>query len=353
MRRYRTKLLLIFLCLMGARCVNAQGALLLEEPYGLFGAFNPTGHNAVYLQRVCAETPTHLRRCRPGELGAVIARYSGMEGYDWVAVPLAPYFYAVEDLSAVPAHVDRATVARMRDRYEESELKRYWPHPPGGNIFSDGWPDLVGVAYERRTYGFRFDTTEEQDDALIAQLNAGPNRSHFNLFYENCADFARTVLNHYFPGKFKRNLFPDAFMTTPKQLAWKLERYARQHPGTQFSVFEIPQVPGYRRMSRSNKTVAESLVTNLYAVPIALLNPYIAGGIVVDYLVQGRFHAIPKNPEVLAPRDLSMLTATGVTAQNPASADIQAPVAAVNGSAETPTLVREPLGLKEMKATHE
>jgi len=80
MRRYRTKLLLIFLCLMGARCVNAQGALLLEEPYGLFGAFNPTGHNAVYLQRVCAETPTHLRRCRPGELGAVIARYSGMEG---------------------------------------------------------------------------------------------------------------------------------------------------------------------------------------------------------------------------------------------------------------------------------
>ncbi len=339
---------------MGARCLHAQGALLLEEPYGFFGAFNPTGHNAVYLQRVCAETPTHLRRCGPGELGVVIARYSGMEGYDWVAVPLAPYFYAVEDLSVVPARVDRATVTRMRDRYEESELKRYWPHPPGGSIFSDGWPDLVGVAYERRTYVFRFETTEEQDDALIAQLNAGPNHSHFNLFYENCADFARTVLNHYFPGKFRRNLFPDAFMTTPKQLAWKLEKYARQHPGTQFSVFEIPQVPGYRRMSRSNKTVAESLVTNLYAVPIALLNPYIAGGIVVDYLVQGRFHAIPKNPEVLAPLDLSTtLTATGVTAQNPASADIQAPDAAVNGSADTRTLVPDTLGLKEMKATHE
>jgi hypothetical protein len=333
--------------------MHAQAALLLEEPYGFFGAFNPTGHNAIYLQRVCAETPTHLRRCEPGEMGVVIARYSGMEGYDWVAVPLVPYLYATEDLASVPAHVDRAMVIKMRDHYKESELQQFWPHPPGGSIFSDGWPDLIGVAYERRTYVFRFETTEAQDDALIAKLNGGPNRSHFNLLYQNCADFARTVLGNYFPGKFRRNLFPDAMMTTPKQLAWKLQRYARQHPGTQFSVFEIPQVPGYRRMSRSNKTVAESLVTNLYAVPIALLNPYIAGGIVVDYLVQGRLHAIPKNPAVLEPRDLSTLTTSGVTAQNPASADIQAPVAVVNDSADTRTPASVALGLKEMKASHE
>ena len=56
-----------------ARCA-AQAALLMEEPYGFFGTLNPTGHNAIYLERVCTVTPVKLRRCRPGELGSVIAR---------------------------------------------------------------------------------------------------------------------------------------------------------------------------------------------------------------------------------------------------------------------------------------
>ncbi len=32
----------------------AQAALLMEEPFGLFGTINPTGHNAIYLEDVCA-----------------------------------------------------------------------------------------------------------------------------------------------------------------------------------------------------------------------------------------------------------------------------------------------------------
>src|SRR5690348_11487006 len=63
---------------------QAQAALLLEQPYGVYGLLNPTGHNAVYFQRVCAETPVKLRRCRPGEMGSVISRYEGIDGYDWV-----------------------------------------------------------------------------------------------------------------------------------------------------------------------------------------------------------------------------------------------------------------------------
>jgi hypothetical protein len=81
--------------------IHAQAALLMEEPYGFFGALNPTGHNAIYFERVCAETPIRLRRC----------------------------------------------------------------------------------------------------------------------------------------------IFPDAGMTTPKQIAWKLERYARKHPESELTVFEIPRCP--------------------------------------------------------------------------------------------------------------
>ena len=61
---------------------HAQAALLMEEPYGFFGALNPTGHTAVYFERICAETPTRLRRCQPGQLGAVLSRYQGIAGYD-------------------------------------------------------------------------------------------------------------------------------------------------------------------------------------------------------------------------------------------------------------------------------
>jgi hypothetical protein len=216
-----------------------------------------------------------------------------------------------------------------------------------------GWTQLIGAAYERRIYAFRFQTTPAQDDALIARMNTGPNRSHFDLLFNNCADFARSILDDYFPHTFRRSIFPDAGMTTPKQIAYKLVRYAHKHPGTQLTVFEIPQVPGYRRRSRSNKSIDESLVTTAYAVPIVMVNPYIAGGLFVDYLVRGHYHLIPKDPEVVGPDNLMSLTAQPAAAQNSGSAGAQVPGAADLGSSlwERPATANS--GLQEIKAMHE
>src|ERR1700726_1266704 len=75
--------------------LGAQATLLLEEPYRDAGPFAGTGHTAVYLSRVCADSPTVLRRCQPGETGVVLSRYNGIAGRDWIAVPLIPYLYAV------------------------------------------------------------------------------------------------------------------------------------------------------------------------------------------------------------------------------------------------------------------
>jgi hypothetical protein len=332
---------------------HAQAALLMEEPYAFFGTVNPTGHNAIYFERICTETPVKLRRCQPGELGAVISRYHGIEGYDWIAIPLVPYFYAVEKPSEVPASVNRETVTRIRNRYREAHLLSLGEDLPPGNFTRAGWTQLVGMAYERRTYAFRFETTPQQDDALIARLNAGPNSSHFSLLFNNCADFARGILNFYFPRTFQRSIFPDAGMTTPKQIAYKLVRYTRKHPETQLTVFEIPQVPGYRRQSRSTKDIAESLTTTVYAVPIVLVNPYLAGGLFADYLARGRYHLIPRHPETLGPDNLLPLTAPARAAQNPDSAGMQAPSAAVSGSPETQAPEPANSGLREIKAIHE
>jgi hypothetical protein len=76
---------------------RTQAALLLEQPYGFFGALNPTGHAALYLARVCADTPLKLRWCRSDESGVVLSRYGNIDHYDWVAIPTIPYFYSVEN----------------------------------------------------------------------------------------------------------------------------------------------------------------------------------------------------------------------------------------------------------------
>ena len=331
---------------------HAQAALLLEEPYGFFGTVNPTGHTAVYFARVCAETPVKLRRCEPGETGTVVSRYQGIGNLDWVAIPLVPYLYSVDKAEAVPERVDKATVRRMRDRYHEEHLLSLGENVPAGNLLHGGWAELVGVAYERRIYAFRFNTTEEQDDAFIAKMNDAENQSHFQLLFSNCSDFARVVLNEYFPGTFKRSIFPDAGMTTPKQITYKLMRYAKKHPETELEVLEIPQVPGYRRRSKANKSISESLITTGYAIPIAVLNPYLAGGLFVDYLVRGRHRLIPKDPEMVRPEDLEALIGSVGQEENPDSAQAQAKRAAVNGSAESPLSSANP-GLKEMTSAHE
>ena len=328
---------------------RAQAALLMEEPYGFFGSINPTGHNAIYFQRICAETPTHLRRCREGELGAVVSRYQGIDGVDWVAMPLIPYLYSVENVSDVPERASKDAVYRLRDRYHEAHLLVLGERLPPGNLLRGGWSQLIGLSYERRIYALRFETSEAQDDALIAQMNQSENRTHFNLLFSNCSDFARAILNFYYPRTFKRSFFPDAGMTTPKQLAFKMERYAKLHPEMKFSILEIPQIPGYRRHSRSNKSIAESLSTTGYAIPIALMNPYLAGGLFVDYLVRGRHHLVPQHPQLLSPENLLALTAPGEAEQNPKSAGVQAPRAAAGTSAPAMAAAAANSGLTEIK----
>jgi hypothetical protein len=332
---------------------HAQAALLMEEPYGVFGSVNPTGHNAIYFQRICAETPVKLRRCNAGELGAVIARYQGIDGYDWVAIPLIPYLYSVEKPSDVPARVNREKVHQLRDRYHEAHLLSLGEDLSPGSFLHCGWAQLIGLSYERRMYAFRFETTEAQDDALITYMNAGKNRSHFYLLFNNCADFARLILNFYFPGSFQRSVVPDAFMASPKQIVYKLERYAVKHPEVKLAIYEIPQIPGYRHMSRKNKSIAESLSTTGYAAPIIMLNPYLAGGLFVDYLALGHHHLIPKNLPLVTPETLFLLTAPAVYAENPDSADVQAPSAANGGSPETPASRAANSGLTEIKVVHE
>lgn len=279
----------------------------MEQPYGVFGTLNPTGHAALFFARICADTPVHLRLCEPGEYGVVISRYKDLNGYDWIAIPLVPYLYSVENPADVPERADQETVNRLRNHYRETVLGTFGENLPAGGFFNGGWTELVGTAYDRRTYAFRFNTTLEQDESLIKLLNGRPNESHFNILYNNCADFDRFVLNHYFPHQFKRSIFPDAGITTPKHITYVLAKYGKHHPEAGMTVVQIPQIPGYRHESRAIHGVAETLVTNGYVIPVVVLNPYIAAGIVADYLIRGRYNLVPKDPQTADATHLAAL----------------------------------------------
>jgi hypothetical protein len=60
---------LIVLAMVFAARAGASAPLLLEEPYGTLGFFSPTGHVAVYLSGICADSPLALRPRAHGELG--------------------------------------------------------------------------------------------------------------------------------------------------------------------------------------------------------------------------------------------------------------------------------------------
>ena len=270
----------------------------MEEPYGDFGAFNPTGHAAVYLNHVCAVTPTQLRTCRPGELGVVLSRYHKIHHDDWIAMPLVPYLYAVDDAADVPKSVTKEDVKRLREAYWRAHLQDLAPAKKDGSLPGGEWTQLVGSSFDRKIHGFQADTTAEQDDRLIAYFNDRRNVGHFNLLFHNCADFSRAVLDLYFPNAIHRNFIADLGITTPKQVAKSLVKYSNKNPQLHMSAFTILQVPGTVARSHAVDGVAESVVrSKKYILPLVILQPEFAGALAAGYLSEGRL-SLPKNAPV-------------------------------------------------------
>jgi hypothetical protein len=280
--------------LASASLAGASATLLLEEPYGRMGFFTATGHAAVYLSGVCADTPLVLRHCAPGETGVVLSRYDGVGGYDWVAIPLIPYLYAVERPEDVPLFANAKMAAFLRDRYRRKYLEDVVPDVKNGETPGGNWYQLVGSSYDRTIYGFDIETTPKQDDALIRKLNRSPNRSHFHLVSNNCADFAKGVLNFYYPKSLHRSLVADVGITTPKQIAKMLTRYSARHPELQFSRVIISQVPGSMPRSSDVHGVVESFFkAKKYIVPSVVVSPIFAGCVAAAYVGTGGGHFEP------------------------------------------------------------
>jgi hypothetical protein len=305
-------LLSLFLFLSGITA-RADVVLLLEDPINFLGHVSSTGHAALLVDDLCSDDHLHMRLCRPREDGSVISRYKGINGYDWLAMPPGPYLFAVDSPDEVPATASIEEVAHLRAQYRANhpgafassnfEPGSFEPgsFEPGsfepGNFEKDppeyGWVQLLGAAYRRRMICIRVHTTREQDLRLMNWLNRRSNRTQFNFFFSNCADFTRQMLNVLFPGSIHRNLFFDLGMTTPKQLQSSLHHYAKRHPELEFAVYELPQIPGNIPRSGHLYGVTESFAKSKpYLLPVAVLDPIGIGSVaalgIADHRYQGK-----------------------------------------------------------------
>ncbi len=305
---------LAVLCGAMLACASAQAsvAVLLEQPYGKLGIFDPGGHSAIYLDHVCAASPTELRPCHEGELGVVISRYDGIQNYDWLAMPLMAYLYAVDTAAEIPAVMDKAAEAQLRDQYRRAHLESVAPDSADGKAPDGNWYELAGAAYDRTIYGFSVKSTPEQDAQLIAEFNDRRNVTRYNGVYSNCADFTRTTINRFYPHAVRRNYIGDLGMTSPKSVARGLAHYSAKHPEVGLQVFMIPQVKGSLPRSHSAQGVAEGILKR-YSVPLVVLSPTTTAMVLVAYVGHGRF-SMPKDAVVL---DLHDAAATAFLEEEP------------------------------------
>jgi hypothetical protein len=73
----------------------------------------------------------------------------------------------------------------------------------------------------------------------------------------------------------------------------------------------------------------------------------------VNYLVRGRYHLLPKHPQILGPDNLSALTSMAGPTQNPDSSELPTAGAGESRLPDTPADESASPGLKEMVAAHE
>jgi hypothetical protein len=286
----------VFFC--AAPRASADAGIVLNESLDTSMArITGSGHSAIYLSRICPDnSPTKMRLCRPGEQGSVLSNYTTLgedQPYEWNIVPLSVYLYGVEDPHDRPLVSSKEIKAALEERYREKYLSAICTGTECLTSNGAEWREMVGATLERSLYMFVVKTSVEQDRALIADFNSQPNKNHFNAVTRNCADFARRVMNAYFPRAVSPDYINDFFMTSPKAVAHSLTRYAEEHPELDLRVLHYAQIPGTIKRSYECRSGTEEIYhSKKFLIPLGVFAWQGIPAAFSTYVLTGRF-----NPE--------------------------------------------------------
>lgn len=298
------------LILLLSCCARADIGLMLGESTGQgMSRWTSAGHSAIFLSRVCPDGPVHLRLCEPGEQGSVLSNYINFnedQPYEWNVVPLSVFLYGVDDPANRPLVASPELRAALQERFRLNHLGRICPEGPCTDPKAH-WRDVVAATFVRDIYMFEASTTLQQDRAFVEKFNALPNVDHYNGFTRNCADFARLVVNTYFPGAARPDHINDFWMTSPKAISKSFTHYAVKHPELNFHVVRFTQLPGnYRRSSDARKGTEVAFTSKKWFFPMLLRSNELML-FTASYLLTGRFnpeHELRRRPTEVVTAEL-------------------------------------------------
>lgn len=272
---------------------RADVSLLVLEAMGVAGEYTGSGHTAVYLSNVCLETPSKLRLCRPDEHGIVISSYPQMvkgADYDWMAVPLIPFLYGVEDEKDIPLYANGEIRRFIRENYRRNNLSSIVPGNENGTMPDGRWSSMLAVGMTRDVYRFNVATTRDEDEQFVREFNNDPVDGTFNKFRRNCADHSRRIINRYFHGAAKRDWINDIGITTPKAVARSFTGYVKKRPERLLHLTRYTQVAGPIWRASDNRSFSEmAFKSKKYLIPSLIFDPPLIPLFAATYYLTGRF----------------------------------------------------------------
>jgi len=278
------------------RAYGDVGVILNESLDTSMERITGSGHTAVYLSRICPESPVKLRLCRPGEEGSVISNYINIgedEKFEWNIAPLSMYVYGTQDARLRPMFGSEKLKEVLEEKYREGALSGYCESENCTTSNKAEWREMVSAGMIRSMYIFVVRTTVQQDLDLIAKFNALPNENHFNGVTRNCADFTKDIIDTYFPGSAHRDVLNDFGMTSPKAVARSFSHYAQNHPEMNFRVIHFSQIPGtFKRSSEARSGTEQLYHSKKLLIPMVIFADHELPVAVAAYVLTGRF-----NPE--------------------------------------------------------
>ena len=266
--------------------VYADIALLVHEAKGFSGEMTGSGHISVYISDLCTNPPLVIRECKPNESkGLVISSYLGFgtkTEYGWFAIPIFNYLYGVENAEQIPLYSNRKIQEFLRESNRANYLEKLIPRLANEKLPPGRWTELFGAALDRDLYAFTVNTTLEQDLRFLQKYAVSPSESDFNLITNNCADFAKNIINFYFPDAVSRDFINDFGVTTPKALAHSFKNYATKRPNLHFYIHKYSQLDGAIARSSdlqhfTEKAFKSKKYVAIQALTMPILLPVFAG----------------------------------------------------------------------------
>jgi hypothetical protein len=241
-------------------------SLIIEDPAGYKGFWSDSGHLSIWISDVCVGTDGVVDSCGGGD-GTVLSSTSYWSASGWAAIPARLYFEGkANELAGVTW---------------SNTLSNFYPAIP-----VDYGRKYIGRLGHRGAYVIRIHTSSEEDSEVIERIQRSRNTFRYAVFYRNCSDFARQILDLYFPGQFRRKLIPDFGISTPHGVANRFWKVGQKNPQLQMQVYYIPRRnPGSHLLNGPTKGICEAAVTDVkYAVPLLIYQPVIYAAFAACYL---------------------------------------------------------------------